>query len=54
MASGSRIPSGISLMYIFPIFFSFSPYTARSRSFYMCLKLQEEELRFLLYVPVEG
>ena len=33
MESGSFMPRGINLMYVLARFFSFNPYTARSRSF---------------------
>jgi hypothetical protein len=44
IASGSRIPSGISLIYVLARFFSFKPYTARSRSFYTPHFLREWKL----------
>jgi hypothetical protein len=54
IASGSLMPSGISLMYVLARFFSFRPYTARSRSFCLHAQLTRIYFKVTANAPVEG
>ena len=53
MASGSLMPRGMSLIYVLARFFSFRPYTARSRSFCVTLSALVNAFFHSRYVPGE-